>query len=404
MKRRLRHATRILALGLLASAIFQGGCTEQLSPPVRSDEPIGVQLMRAEPMFVGTPFRVLLDFESPADLSFLSDLSTARIDTAVAHTGASSLQLPAGSAVTVKLPSLLSSSAFPAAWTLAGGYFISRESASIAVTYEVGGTALLHRTVNIEPRKWTAVMLDIAMLNDPNIIASRDVGVLRFKADRTVWCDDVLLVDNAHTLVGETDKAGDNWTVRQRGFATLVERPGSFKLSIPTPEAAADGWQAIEANEMRVVLTGGGGKRIWAIYSDGRGYLNSRFEPIESLPADRLAAYREQHASPAEISVPEEQGRIERNAPGDRNNDGYAEATGTYQIKATSPRLRITITPQTPKLLHPVLEIAGFPAGRVTGNMEGQLLDKAVRLPNGHVLIEVPATLSKVTTLDIRVQ
>src|SRR5947208_5648357 len=84
------------------------GCSQPLAPPIRSGEPIGVQLMRAEPIYVGTPFRVLLDFESPDDLVFISGASSAKLDSQVAHTGNSSLQIPSGSTgFTIKLPAIL---------------------------------------------------------------------------------------------------------------------------------------------------------------------------------------------------------------------------------------------------------------------------------------------------------
>jgi hypothetical protein len=401
-----------LVLGWLGLCCAVVGCAvgpRQLSPPIRSGEPIGVQIMRTEPSLVGTPFRVLIDFESDSDLAFLADGHSATRDPEVAHTGAASLRLPAGSSVAVKLSAMLSASNFPAAWTLGGAYFISREPATVTATYEVDGKALLHRTVTLEPRKWTPVMLDLSPLNDPNVgVTSRDVGVLKFKAERAeAWCDDVVLIDNAHTLVGESAKPGDNWTVRQRGFSTLIERPGSFSLAVPTPEESpGDGWVVVEANEMRVVFAGdGGGKRVWAIYSDGRAYLNGKVKPVMPLPPDRVAALEQQQASPAQLQVPDEFGRVERNAPGDRNNDGYAEMTGAYELKASGPRMRVTITPQTPRLVTPVLEIAGLPPqGRVTAYMEGQLIESIVRLHNGHVLVEIPATLTKSTTLDVRVQ
>ena len=68
-----------------------------IAPPVRTGEPIGVQLMHVEPMFAGSPFRVLLDFESPSDLAFIADHPTVTMDPQVAHTGRASLQVPAKS-------------------------------------------------------------------------------------------------------------------------------------------------------------------------------------------------------------------------------------------------------------------------------------------------------------------
>ena len=370
--------------------------------------------MRVEPMFVGAPFRVLLDFESASDLAFVSSISASKLDPAVkldaevAHTGATSLQLPAGAkgrGFAVKLSALLPANDFPGQWTLIGGYFICRESTSVQIEYQAGGKPLLYRSVNLEPRKWTPVFLDFSTLSDPNANAPSEVGVLSFTTgNAAVWCDDVVAFDNASLFVGDGDKAGDGWTVRRRGFITIIEKPGSFKLRIPSPEAAPEGWRVEEANELRVRMMNSAGKRAWTVYSDGREYLDGKFQSAIELPAEQLKEMEAQQASPAELSVPEEFGRVERNAPGDRNNDGYAEGSGAYQLKANGGRFEATITPRTPKLVRPVLEIAGLPAGRVMANLEGRLIEKSVRLPNGHVLIELPATINRPVTVNVRVQ
>jgi hypothetical protein len=381
------------------------GCSQPLAPPIRSGEPIGVQLMRAEPSFVGTSFRVLLDFESPTDLVFLSGASNAKLDSEVAHTGNSSLQIPSGSTgFTVKLSSLLPAGSFPGSWTLAGAYFISRQRAVVQVGYEAGGKVLARRSVTLEPRKWTPVLLDVSSLSDPNSAPSGEIGVLRFTFDGTpVWADDVVVFDNTKALVPESNTSGDNWSVRQRGLTILIDRRGSFTLHIPTESEDRD-WNVEEANEMRVRLVTRNGKHTWTIYSDGRQYRDGKFESAVELSDPQKKALLAQQASPAEITVPEEFGRVERNAPGDKNNDGYAEQTGAYQIKAVGPRLELTITPQTRSLIRPVLEIAGLPSGRVIVNFEGKLVEKTVRLPNGHVLFELPANLDRPATVNIRVQ
>src|SRR5262249_19910 len=97
-----------IARGLLVFSILciRPSAQKALKPPVRSDERFGGQFMRAEPHFVGTPFRILVDFESESDLAFLS-LGAAKVDTAVAHTGNKSLQISAGNAVTVKINAML---------------------------------------------------------------------------------------------------------------------------------------------------------------------------------------------------------------------------------------------------------------------------------------------------------
>jgi hypothetical protein len=187
-------------------------------------------------------------------------------------------------------------------------------------------------------------------------------------------------------------------------LALLMERRGSFKLGIPMDETEENNWNVEECNEMRVRLATHNGKHAWTIYSDGREYRDGKFESAVELSDAQKKAFLAQQASPAEISVPEEFGRVERNAAGDKNNDGYAEQTGAYQIKAVGPRLELTITPQTPVLIRPVLEIAGLPNGRVLVNFEGKLVDKTVRLGNGHVLVLLPATLDRSATVYIKIQ
>jgi len=382
------------------------GCAHGPPPAPRLGQPIGVQLMQTEAMFVGAPFRVLLDFESADDLAFITGCPSAHLDPSLAHTGKSSLQLPANIGhFSVRLPRLLDQGPFPGSWTLLGGYFLSREPAAVGISYEVDGQTVLRRNVNLSPRNWTPVMLDIAALNDPNRSAEAPVGLLRFTLPRqTVWCDDLLVMDNTHFLVGDADQAGDNWTVCQRGFTTIIDRPGSFKLSIPTVETGPGGRQVEESNALRVVMTSMDCQHTWAIYHDGTEYVDGKFKSAVALPAAQTAQMVQQQDHPAELSVPEELGRVERNSPGDLNNDGYAELTGAYQVKASGPRIQITITPQTPKLAKPVVEISGLPPGRIVAALDGQLIDQTVRLGNGHVLIQISSTIQRPVNLDVRVQ
>ena len=398
-----------IAIALWLTAVVGisiSGCSESLSPPKRSGEPIGVQFIKTDSTFIGVPFRVLLDFESAGDLAFIGSGSATILDPAVSHTGNVSLQVPGHTGgFTVKLNALLGAGDFPGQWTLAGGYFISRENSTVQVSYEVDGKVILSRTVALSGRRWTPVMLDLTPLSDPNANASREVGILRFKTDSsTVWCDDVLAIDNVKSLVPESENAGDAWTIRRRGFATLIEKPGSFKLRVPTPEAEPEGWRVEESNELRVRLLSANGKHAWTIYCDGRGYRDGRFEPVMELSTAEQVMLGEQQTSPAEISVAEEWGRIERNAPGDQNNDGYEETTGTYQLKANGSKIEATITPRTARLVRPVLEISGLPPGRVVVNLEGRYVEKSVRLTNGHVLVEIPGTIQHPVMVNVRVR
>jgi len=71
---------------------------------------------------------------------------------------------------------------------------------------------------------------------------------------------------------------------------------------------------------------------------------------------------------------------------------------------AAGPRLEFTISPRTPVLSRPVIEIANLPPGDVRVTMEGRLIDGARRLGNGNLLIELPARIERSTLVNVRVQ
>lgn len=380
-----------------------------LSPPVRSGEPIGVQLMRAEPAYVGTPFRVLLDFENADDTAFLAGAGGAKIDHEVAHTGGAALGVSGAThQATVKLSSLLPADNFPGTWTLVGAYLIAREPVTVTATYEVHEKTLLKRTVTLEPRKWTAVFLDVTALSDPNVDSGvKEVGQLRFEwpAGTDVWIDDVIVADNSRELVPDPEPAGSGWTVRQRGFETTIERQGMFRLALATPEKdAVNGWRVAEASELRVRLVSGDGKHARTIYADGREYADGKFAAVAPLPTPQRQAFEAQHANPAEIVVNPEMGRLERNTPGDRNNDGYNELWGSYEVHANGPRLELRIEPHTPKLVGPVLEVANLPKGKAIVNVDGQVAERIARLPNGNLLVQLPGAIERPVTVNVNVR
>jgi len=115
-------------------------------------------------------------------------------------------------------------------------------------------------------------------------------------------------------------------------------------------------------------------------------------------------AQQDQHNMQAVVSVPEDQGRVNRTSAGDANNDGYNETTGDYRIVAEARQVDVTLTPRTPALFHPVVQVSGLPAGKVVATVEGRLIDEVVRLPGGNVLVEIPVQVDHVTTLSLRVR
>jgi hypothetical protein len=111
-----------------------------------------------------------------------------------------------------------------------------------------------------------------------------------------------------------------------------------------------------------------------------------------------------EHRAPAAVSIVPEQGRLNRTSPGDADNDGYNELSGDYKIVAEAKQIDVTLTPHTPRLTDPALEIAGLPAGKLIVTVDGRLIDDCVRLANGNVLIVLPLELDRAATVSVRVR
>lgn len=386
----------MLILGALLNIL---GCAQRpAEPPVSAGEPLGLQMVRTEAQLRNYPFFTLLSFERDTDPVFVrAEGAAAKPDPARAHTGSQSLLLPKGTtSFAVKLSSLHSGREFPGPWTLLGAYFYSPQRQRLTASYELDNKPLATYTVELLPGQWTPVLLDIAAALDGK--STPAVGALRFKfADglpAPLWCDDVIELNNATTHVD-----ADGFLIQERGFQVLLQQANLFKLALKTPEATDQGWSLEEANELFARFSSKGRQKSRIIYADGRQFIDGAYQPLG--PADAVLA--RQHATPARLTISADMGRVDRNTPGDANNDGYAEQSGTYQIVALLPRLEVLIAPQTPALKNPILEIANLPAGNVLATMEGTLVKKVIRLESGRVLIELAGTLDRPTTVNVRI-
>ena len=394
-------------LAALALALVLAGCASDEPGPMAA-EPIGVQLVRARPELQEQKFLVKLDFESPGDVVFVASESKPRIDSKLAHTGSSSLALPAGTkSLTVKLPLMMSRSTLGKDWTLAGAFVYSKQPVTATVRYEVNGQSLAERTLALEEGKWTEAVVDLTQA--PQSADGVAVGNLVFSFSQplasTLWLDDVLLIDNHEVLVGGEQSPPGTWTISRRGFhidVEQLEQPSRFHLTMNLIGASEEGWKCQEANAFRARFVSRDDQRTLTVYSDGRSYENGQYKPLCDQGA-ASAALAEEHASPAEVEVAEEFGRVDRTTSGDANNDGYNERLGAYQLVASGPRFEVTIKPRTAGLVKPVLEIAQLPPGELLVTIEGQLIDHAVRTKKGHVLIELPVKIERPTTVNVRV-
>ena len=386
---------------ILLTLLIAGCAGRRAKQPARDGEPIGLQMLRAEPSLKGQRFNTLLDFESPRDAVFVAAPGAA-VDQARAHTGKSSLHLPAGcDRATVKLASLLSGRSFPGEWALAGAYLWAETPAGVTITYEAEGRVLATRRLKARAGAWTAAMVDVSELARPAVTGVAGVGSLVFTFDGggAVWVDDVVLVDQSQVLVG----GGGGWTIRRRGSRIIGEMPGRFAFKLPSAEASEDGWEVVEANPMRLRCRSEGKTKALTVYSDGRALWDGRWQPFaaEVVIGEGAAA---SHQSPGEVGVPEEMGRVDRETPGDANHDGYNEILGAYQVVSRGARVDVRLTPQGVPLVCPILEVAGLPAGKVLVTIEGLGVSDSARTVEGHVLVKLPVRIERSAVVNVRVE
>jgi len=374
---------------------------QQPSTAPKLNEPLRQQVSRASEELHGKRFSGLLHFENESDELFVSAKPSARdVDGGDAHTGKSSLLLAAGTTrLTIKLSSMLGGREFPGDWTLVGLYVRSDDANGLALSCEENGRAIAARKIALPAGQWTPAMLDISALP---ATPSGDVTLeLRFdRPTSNVRCDDVLLIDNRDTLV---DASPGGWTIKRAGLRITCERKLSFNLSVVTADGSPAGWEVEEANELRARFTSAGETKSLTVYADGRSIWDGAYKPLSAEVRDDKT-FAAAHASPAEIALPETMGRVDRNSPGDANNDGYNEQLGAYVLQATSGRLELTMTPRTTPVPRPVLQIAGLPEGKALITIEGRLVERSVRLANGQLLVDIPARITRPTLVSIRIQ
>lgn len=326
----------------------------------------------------------------------------AQLDTAAAHTGRSSLLLKPGThRLTLKLSSMLAGREFPGDWTLVGLHARADEATSVTLSCaQAGGRTIAARTVALSPGMWTAVMLDISALG----AAPQGEVTLELRFDPStvgaVRVDDAMLIDNRDTLV---DASPDGWTITRAGLRITCERKLRFAFSVVTVDGSPQGWAVEEANALRARFSSSGETKALTIYADGRSMWDGAYKPL-SASVREDGAFAAAHGSPADIVVVEPMGRLNRNTPGDANNDGYNERLGAYQLEATGARLEMTITPRSTAVPRPVFQMAGLPDGKALITIEGKLVEKSTRLADGQLIVELPARITRPTLVTVRIQ
>ena len=394
---------------VLSLAVLMAGCPPRHAAPV-ANEPIGLQLQRARPELKAQRFTVLLDFEAESDAVFAQQArGRATLDRARAHTGRQSLRSDGGGAMAIMLSSVIGPREFPAQWTLLGVQALASRPAVVTLTLQQGERTLAVNSAALQPNQWTPAMIDLAAMGEQNqLVGGEEPLMLTVSLDSAaagpLWIDDLMLIDNTQVLVADSGEAvSAQWSIKRRGLQVIGEARGRFSFAMPTQSGDGKSWLLREANALRARFSSADEQRHVVIYADGRAFWDGRYEAI-GRPAREFAELAAGHASPAELMVAGEVGRVVRRSEGDANNDGYNERRGAYQLLATGPRFEVQIRPQTTPLLWPVLEIAGLPEGKVLATVEGRLVERIVRLENGDVLMILPVRVERPTKVNVRVQ
>lgn len=345
---------------------------------------------------------VLLDFEQASDSVFVTvHVPEGRPTPEPVMRDGHLIFPPAVRQVDIKVSSLLSGRPFPADWTLLGAHLRAEREVMVEMLYSVDGQTLLRKEQLVPRRERTALMLDLADLarSRPLAVGQSALLTLRPQAPTAFAIDDLLLLDNHRTLTPPQAE----WTVEQIGHSLILDRPQRFRITLPIDPGRTPAWRVEEVGGLRAIVKHGSPEVRWVIYSDGRSYENGRLKVI-GPKSEFDALYAQQHDAPAQVSIPEEQGELLRQTPGDANNDGYNELLGAYQIESRNGRLDVTLTPRTPAIVKPVLEITGLPEGKLVITIEGRLIETFERLTDGRVLITIPHRIQRTATVNVRVQ
>jgi hypothetical protein len=390
---------RLLGISTLLLAAASGCATNAPAPTAAVE--VAPRKPRPVVGLVDVKLSRLLDFESDADLTFVRDrmTSTAQRDATTAGEGKASLRVVSGQqGVKLKLATLLTGRQFPGSWTLVG--LQARSPGGDAVLRlslcDASGKTLTSRAIPINADNWDWAWLDLTG------VAAQAVDGLELRASiesgsrGTLLVDTVALGDNARTfppIDGSPVKVslkGLHWTVQLQDAS----------LQIASPESGADGYLRQSFDPYRCIFTTRAGAAL-VIESRGRIYEGGTCKPATTNgPWDAIAA---QHARPGRIEIDEAFGRVERTSSGDRDNDGYDESRGSYRVAVHGSRARLTLSPDGPPLVEPLLEIRGMPPGDAVVTVEGRLVEKCVRLSDGTLLVEIPSTIGRPTTVDVRI-
>lgn len=185
----------------------------------------------------------------------------------------------------------------------------------------------------------------------------------------------------------------DRWVVWEEGWSILREAGRMMFRRQEGEEITLDA-SVVEVEEVgavraRVRIEG----KSATIYASGR---------LASEPGLQLG---DASLGKVSVEISDDQGRLLRNTPGDADGDGYNEARGSMMLRGVSKHVTLTLAPPAgvEKVDRPAIEIQGLPEGPATVLWEGSVVKTTDRLPDGSLLVEIPATIRGPSRLEVHV-
>lgn len=385
------------SLSIAISLCMMGCSTHQpsISKPVGTL--LGEQLTRQDTELVGQRFRTLLDFEHDADAVFVDGNATCA--NGIAHTGMRSLHV-AGNAAEIHVDSLLYGSTLPADWTLIGAYIRVPGGGPVRTTLLADGKAIASAQRQSASDAWVFAAVDLTRSGiAAPLKQARQVRLQIQCASGEFFIDDVLLVNNRKKLIDAGVPEFASWTIERVGFAINIHSAGGLDVSIPSNAQSTDGWGLDEANAIRARLSGTGASKTWTLFPDGRSLRDG----VMTLAPGADRGLLESHSHPADVVVDDATGRLDRDSPGDANNDGYNEVRGAYEIIARGGRVNLKIVPhEGVPIVSPVIEIKRLTGGVPTAWVEGRVFQSACSAGADSTLVVLPIRIDQPTEVTLR--
>ena len=421
-----KSAIKMLASGLLFGGLIVGCSTGTPTPTASRSASIAGALTRESPRpglmvartitapsssvpnqppdFVDSRTSVVLSFDSPADAVFVlaNSCSVAR----QTDEKAGSFLDVAGEELKIgfRIGAAVRGRAFPANWTAVALRVRSPQASTATATLLDASGKLISRSESIltTPQGWTNVVVNIPDDFPQNaveglVLEVRIQSQIAPSSSSVIKAsiDDVVLLDNGRSVRTTGLSALRRGTVWRITSEDLAEFVGS-ELSSANP------LRLIEWSKARVVFQS---LRDPAKFIS-IDYLGRRFDGGEYRfvgKGQAKSTWQLAHLSPGVVEIDPDQGRVERQAPGDRNQDGYDESRGSYRVHALAARLDVRIAPRSVGLDNAVIEITGLEhAQEIQASVSGQIVRRVDRSTSGAVLVELETRVETPIVLQVR--